>query len=304
MPLKFYTLDVFTDTRFGGNPLAVVFDGDDLDTAQMQTIAREFNLSETVFVLPPDNPGHRAKARIFTPQSELPFAGHPTVGTACLLAELDAAQHGAETPDSVVVLEEEVGDVRCVVSRNTGMATTATFELAKLPEPHKHMPAMDLIAAAHGLEVFDIGFENHVPSGYDAGIPYLMIPVRDMETIKRVQLNTAIWAEAFSSRTTGSSYLYTRQCVRHDAAFHTRMFAPDAGIPEDPATGSAVACFAGTIMQFDAPTAGTHNYLIEQGYEMGRPSLINLELTVESAALTGARIGGSAVRVTEGALEI
>ncbi|MGI9406091.1 MAG: PhzF family phenazine biosynthesis protein [Hyphomicrobiaceae bacterium] len=299
MPLKFHTLDVFTDTRFGGNPLGVVLDADGLDDAQMQTIAREFNLSETVFVRAPKTEGHRANIRIFTPASELPFAGHPTVGTACLLAELDG-----DAPERVLVLEEGVGDVRCAVTQAAGQPTAATFDLPKLPVPHDHMPPLDQIATAHGLEPPDIGFANHVPSGYDAGIPYLMIPVRDRATIERVRLNTAAWADAFSSTTTGSSYLYCPECVRDDSAYHARMFAPDAGIPEDPATGSAVACFAGTIMQFDAPGDGARTFVIEQGFEMGRPSIINLELTVEGGALAGARIGGNAVRVTEGMLEV
>lgn len=298
MQLKFHTLDVFTATRFGGNPLAVVLDADELESGQMQTIAREFNLSETVFVLKPDDPNHRAKVRIFTPASELPFAGHPTVGTACLLAGLDG------TSDTTLVLEEGVGLVSCQIRRGIESGTSAVFQLPKIPEPHAEMPSYQAIADAHGLVVDDIGFDNHVPSGFDAGIPYLMIPVRDADTLARVRLNTAVWGDAFSSETTGSSYLYCRECVHPTSAFHARMFAPDAGIPEDPATGSAVATFAGTIMQFEHPDDGTHTYTIEQGFEMGRPSMIDLELIVSDGKLASATIGGSAVRVTQGHLQI
>ena len=304
MDLKFHTLDVFTSSRFGGNPLAVVLDGDTLSGLQMQTIAREFNLSETVFVLPSRESDHRAHVRIFTPESELPFAGHPTVGTACLLAELDAGAGTGSLPETTIVLEEGAGDVACTVLRNKNEPTHATFTLPKLPVPHAHMPSLEEIASAHGLTVADIGFDAHVPSGFDAGIPYLMVPVRDAETLARVRLNTAAWGDAFGSSSTGSSYLYCRHGAQDGCAYQARMFAPDAGIPEDPATGSAVATFAGTIMQFDTPADGTQTFRIAQGFEMGRPSLIDLSLDVSGGNLTGARIGGHAVRVTEGALTV
>ncbi|MEL7544842.1 MAG: PhzF family phenazine biosynthesis protein [Pseudomonadota bacterium] len=302
MQLEFCTLDVFTEERFGGNPLAVVFGAVALNGAQMQQIAAEFNLSETVFVLPAENNVHRAKIRIFTPKSELPFAGHPTVGTACALAMRDAAEVAAPPADHVLVLELGVGPVRCAVTLEEGRAPFAVFDLAKLPEPHAQIPPIEAIARAHGLQTDDIGFEDHVPSGFNAGIPKTLIPVRDLATIQRAQLDLSAWLAAFDSKVTGSTFLYTRECVRHDAAFHTRMFAPDAGIMEDPATGSAVAAFAGAILTFDTPTLGTHEFLIEQGFEMGRPSLIQLTLEVENASLTSARIGRHAVEVNSGTL--
>ncbi|MEO0618205.1 MAG: PhzF family phenazine biosynthesis protein [Pseudomonadota bacterium] len=304
MQLDFQTLDVFTEDRFGGNPLAVVFGGDALDTEAMQTIAREFNLSETVFVLNAEQEVHRARLRIFTPKSELPFAGHPTVGTACALATQDAAEMADAPRDQMLVLELGVGPVRCAVTLDEGRAPFAIFDLAKLPQEHANVPSIEAIARAHGLQPDDIGFEDHVPSGFNAGIPKTLVPVRDLATIQRARLDLSAWLAAFNSKVTGSTFLYTRECERHDAAFHARMFAPDAGILEDPATGSAVAAFAGAIMKFDTPTLGTHEYLIEQGYEMGRPSLIQLSLEVEHATLTSARIGGYAVPVSKGTLNI
>ncbi|MEL6287358.1 MAG: PhzF family phenazine biosynthesis protein [Pseudomonadota bacterium] len=308
MKKLFNTLDVFTEERFGGNPLAVVHQADDLTGEQMQTIAREFNLSETIFILNAEREEHRAKVRIFTPSAELPFAGHPTVGAACLLAEIDAeamASEGLQALDShLLVLEEGIGPVRCAVTLEDDRAAFATFELAKLPSPHAHVPDIAAIALAHGLEVTDIGFEDHKPSGFNAGMPYLCVPVRDLEAVRRAELNSSAWNATFADETTGSTFLYTRECVRHDGDFHARMFAPNHGISEDPATGSAVASFAGAIMRFDTPTVGTHDYLIEQGYEMGRPSVLHLGLDVESATLKTARIAGHAVRVSEGLLTV
>lgn len=302
MFLKFHTLDVFTAQRFGGNPLAVVHGADALDDAQMQKIAREFNVSETVFILAPQESSHCARVRIFTPVSELPFAGHPTVGTACLLAEMEALKDSDKERERVLVLEEGVGNVACAVTLSPNQPTKAVFTLPKLPVPHDEMPSLEQIATAHGLGANDIGFDNHVPSGFDAGLPYLMVPVRHAERLASVKLNTAAWNEVFSSNTTGSSFLYCRECQDVGSAFHSRMFAPDAGIPEDPATGSAVASFAGSIMRFEKPENGEHTYQIEQGYEMGRPSLIDLHLVVAEGKLQSARIGGSAVRVMEGTL--
>ena len=151
MELDFHTLDVFTDRRFAGNPLAVVHGADGLDTAAMQTIAREFNLSESVFVMKPDNPAHSAKIRIFTPAMELPFAGHPTVGTAVLLAELRVGGE-ARDMDSLVVLEEKIGVVRVGVKLRKNEAAFAEFDAPKLPENSGPAPDVQLLAPAVGLE--------------------------------------------------------------------------------------------------------------------------------------------------------
>lgn len=295
---RYRVYDVFTDTVLAGNPLAVVLDAEGLDIDAMQRIAGEFNLSETTFVLPPENPRHRARVRIFTPRHELPFAGHPTVGTAIALSELD--DNG---PAGIVVLEENVGPVRCVVS-DDGAAAYAEFDLPRLPERMAFKADREAVAAALGIGPHEIGFENHAVSQWTGGVPYVMVPVRDLEVAGKAWPDPVAWtaltgpAEALSP----AAYVYCRETVLHDYAFHARMFAPHLGIPEDPATGSAVAAFAGAIAHFDEPTDGPAQYWIEQGMEMGRPSRIRLELDIAGGAIEAARIGGQAVKIAAGEL--
>lgn len=302
MTRKFHTLDVFTDTRFAGNPLAIVPDGSGLDTSQMQRLAREFNLSETVFLLPPDNEAHSAKVRIFTPGRELPFAGHPTVGTAIHLA-LQKFGGSTREEDAIIVLEEGVGPVRVGVRLKPGEAPFAEFDVPVLPEDVGEAAPNDRLAAALGLAPNEIGFENHAATQFSSGVPFTFVPVRDLDAIGRATPQIQHWREAFGDHDHPNAFVYCRQTIHNDAAFHARMFAPTMGIPEDPATGGAAAAFAGVVFRFDAPHDGIHSGIIEQGYEMGRASNIFQELEVEAGKLTKVRIGGHAVVVMEGELE-
>lgn len=297
MRRRFVTLDVFTEKRFAGNPLAVVLEPEGLDTEAMQQIAREFNLSETVFVWPPVNKAHRAKLRIFTPASELPFAGHPTVGTAVLLGRLDGGTQPHE-----LVLELGIGPVHCNVSRGPD-GGRAVFDLPKLPEDIG-APADDtMIAAALGVDVADIGLDGMRPSRWSAGAPYSLVPLRDLAAVGRCSVNPVAWKKAFGFDVHAAAYVFCRETAQPEHAFHTRMFAPSAGISEDPATGSAAAAFAGYLATHGSYKNGEHLMRIEQGYELGRPSLIELTLKISGGKLTGASIGGSAVVVMEGAIE-
>lgn len=303
MQLAFHTLDVFTESRFGGNPLAVVHDAAVLDTEQMQRIAREFNLSETVFVLKPDNPAHSARIRIFTPAKELAFAGHPTVGTAILLAGLRAPSLDREH-DAIVALEETIGTVRVGVRMRPGQAAFAEFDAPRLPKEAGSLPAVEKLAAGLGLIPSEIGFENHKPACFAAGNAFAFVPVSTLEAMGRARVNGHHWIEAFEEQGLTGAYLYTRQCLHTSSAFHARMFAPSSGVPEDPATGSAAVSFAGVLHHYDGLPDGTHKRVIEQGYEMGRPSQIQLTLSVDGGRLASVRIGGHAVRVTEGTLTV
>lgn len=295
---RYAVYDVFADEVLAGNPLAIVLDADGLSDGAMQKIAKEFNLSETVFVLPAEGVGHASAMRIFTPGCELPFAGHPTVGTAVALSE------GAQPTDlSILVLEQKIGLVRCAVSRK-GDAAFAEFDLPRLPKRLDCEVEKASFAAALGLGAHEVGFENHVPQLWSAGVPYVTVPVAGLDAAARARCDGALWAE-IAPQVDGivaDPYVYCRETVGHDCAFHARMFAPYMGIPEDPATGSAAAAFAGAIHHFDQSGAGSHRHWIEQGIEMGRPSRIRLEMDVEGGAITAARIGGHAVKVAEGTL--
>jgi trans-2,3-dihydro-3-hydroxyanthranilate isomerase len=297
MRRRFVTLDVFTDRRFAGNPLAVVLEPDGLDTAAMQTIAREFNLSETVFVFAPEDKSRRARIRIFTPVSELPFAGHPTAGTAVLLGRLDGGSNARN-----LVLGLTIGPVPCRVTPG-GDGGRAVFDLPRLPE-EVGPPADDAtIAAALGIEALDIGFDGLRAARWSAGAPYSIVPVRGLDAIRRCRVNTAAWQKAFAFDAHAAAYMVCRETAEQGHHFHTRMFAPLQGVAEDPATGSAAAAIAGYLARFGGYGDGEHLVRIEQGCEMGRPSLIELTLKIGGGKLTGASIGGSAVVVMEGTIE-
>jgi trans-2,3-dihydro-3-hydroxyanthranilate isomerase len=300
MTRRFQTLDVFTETALAGNPLAVVLDAEGLADPRMQAIAAEFNLSETVFVLEPRDAVNSARVRIFTPNRELPFAGHPTVGAAALIAHRRASDLLA-AQDLRIVLEEPIGDVVCVARRRKGQALAAYFELPRLPQRLEDKPPSTVqIAASLGLELQDIGFDGHEPSVYSAGAPYLLIPIRSLDAIGRAAPGVMPWA----TKDGPATFVYTRETEREGSAYHARMFGSAWGIYEDPATGSAVAAFAGVVQAFDRPRDGDSMLTIEQGFEMGRPSLIALGLVVENGALVSATIGGSVVIVSSGSLDL
>jgi len=295
--LPFATYDVFTDTPFAGNPLAVVFDADGLSDAQMQTIAREFNLSETIFIAKPDNPHHAASVRIFTPGKELPFAGHPTIGGAIALAERN---HGRGEPrDVLIVLEERVGPVRCGVKIAAEGASFAEFDAPKLSHEAGPAPSVDAAAHALGLSPTAIGFDHHLPTLYSAGVAFAFVPVANLEALARAKPTTQSLAQALGST---EVFVYTRAPRDADHAFRARMFAPEIGIVEDPATGSAAAAFAGVAARFESLDDGWTTLPILQGVEMGRPSLIGLEIQITARALSAARIAGKAVKISEGRL--
>lgn len=296
MRRRFVTLDVFTQTRFAGNPLAVVLESDGLDGHAMQAIAREFNLPETVFVMQPANQNHRAMLRIFTPRAELPFAGHPTVGTAVLLGCMSGYNLGVHD----VVLEETIGPVRCTVEAQGKDHGRAHFVLPRLPEPAGGAVTAQEAASALSLAEAEIGFG--VPSRWSAGVPAHFVPVRSLEAIGRAAPAGSFEA-VFGRQGRAVVYLYCGETAEPGHHFHARMFAPGLGIQEDPATGAAAAAFAGVVMEIAHPGNGCHRFVIEQGYEMGRPSRIELGMTVEGGSLTRATIGGGAIIVSDGHIE-
>ena len=295
---RFATLDVFTLTQFAGNPLAVVLDAGGLETDAMQAIAREFNLSETVFVLPPVNPLHRAALRIFTPARELPFAGHPTVGTAVLLSLIDDHRGAGE-----LILEEQVGAIRCRTRPSVVDAGGhAEFDLPRLPSREADGIDRGTMARALGLAPEDIGVDDWPSEAWSAGNPFVYVPLATIDAARRCQVDLGRFEDAFRVAGRAAAFVFSRETVTPDHDFHARMFAPSFGMLEDPATGSAVAAFAGYLAAHGGYADGDHLVRIEQGVEMGRPSLMDLRMTLAGGQLVAASIGGHAVRVCEGTL--
>ncbi len=302
MKLTFFTYDVFTNRPFAGNPLAIVEDADQLSDQQMQTIAREFNLSETIFIRKPKDAANTASVRIFFPTAEIPFAGHPTVGCAIHLAQKKYKPGCAF--ETEIRLEEVAGLVPVKVSR-IGDHPRAQFTAPVVPfAPDAPKPSLQQIAAALDLTTTDIGFGGHVPRLHQAGARCLHVPVASRAALARARPLEPHWSALIGPLGTDMAYLYTPGGDDPQTAYRARMFAPTGGIPEDPATGSATAMLAAQLLVSDSLTDGTHRWRLEQGYEMGRPSDLWLEADVAGAKLLAVRVAGQAVQIMSGVLEV
>jgi trans-2,3-dihydro-3-hydroxyanthranilate isomerase len=300
--MRFYTADVFTDRIFGGNQLAVFPQAEELETRVLQAIARELNLSETVFVFPPANPAHTRRLRIFTPASELPFAGHPTVGTAFVLASIGEVP--LDTSGASIVFEEGVGPVPVSIRVQDGRPGYCELTAAKLPEEGPAPPPLEEIAAALSLRPEELRGNAWPPRGMSCGVPYLFVPVRDEEALSRARINPAAWERSLSGWWASSVFPFSPTGGRNGVDFRARMFAPAFGVPEDPATGSAAAALAGFLAPSAEPGNGALHWVVEQGVEMGRPSRLHVSCDREGGRISAVRVGGSSVLVSEGRLAI
>lgn len=290
MRYRFLTCDVFAERRFAGNPLAVLPEAEGLGTARMQAIAAEFGYSETTFVLPPEERGHLARVRIFTPKGELPFAGHPTVGTALALAWLGRAPADAE-----IVLGEGAGPVP-VRLRGGASAEFAAPASAWRGPP---VPA-ERIARALGLRADEVKAEAGLPCLASCGVTFLLVELAGPAALARARLADGV--EPPEAEGNGV-FLFTRAAGEAGTDLRARMFAPTLGVPEDPATGSAAAALAGCLGA-EATGEGWRRWRIVQGVEMGRPSLIEASARRQGGRVVEVRVAGSAVRVAEGTIEV
>ena len=296
---RFITADVFTDRMFGGNQLAVFTDARGLDEATMQAIAREMNLSETVFVLPPETERGTRRLRIFTPGRELPFAGHPTVGTAFILAASGEVSLDGEF--TRIVFEEGVGPVDVVIRTADSRPVFAQLSAAKLPEFGPPPPTTEIVAAALSLDVNDLESGGAAPRACSCGVPFLFVTVRDVATLGRTRVNTAIWEHEIAQYWASEFFVIAH--TGSDGEIRARMFAPAFGIGEDPATGSAATALAGYLTPAGAAD-GTRRWTIQQGVEMGRPSTMFLEADITRGTISAIRVGGASVLVSEGELTL
>jgi trans-2,3-dihydro-3-hydroxyanthranilate isomerase len=306
MRYRFHTADVFTDQVFGGNPLAVFPEGGGLSDAQMQRVAREFNLSETVFVLGPDDPAHTCRLRIFTPGRELPFAGHPTIGTALVLAWIGKIPlAGTQTG---VVFEEGVGPVAVTITARDGRAARAELSAARMPEYGPEPPARTVLAEMLSLAESDLlpgpGRPEDRPRAVSCGVPFLFVPVRGRDALRRAALRREVWDRILAAYWAPPVFVfsYDPEGAEHD--IRARMFSPLMGIAEDPATGAAATALAGYLAPLSGTREGTLRWVVEQGFEMGRPSLLEVEADLAAGAVAAIRVAGAAVPVSHGEMEI
>jgi trans-2,3-dihydro-3-hydroxyanthranilate isomerase len=299
---RFIQVDVFTDRPFGGNPLAVFPEAEGLTTEEMQRLAREMNLSETTFVLPPQAPGADFKVRIFTPAVELPFAGHPVVGTHWVLAHLGRVD--LREPVTQVRFELGVGVLPADLHLAGGQVERVVMTQDR---PTFHAVLDDLTDLAEGLglapeAIAETGLPVHVVS---TGLPQMMVPVRSLAEVRALdpgQLNVAALNRACRTVGTQCALVFTFETERPEATVHVRLFAPLLGVPEDPATGSANGALGAYLVHHQAVpiTEPTTHILSEQGAEIGRPSTLSIEVDSVGEEITAVRVGGQVVPVVEG----
>lgn len=295
MKLNYLLLDVFTRERLKGNQLAVVCKADGLLDGEMQAIAREFNLSETVFILKPHAERNTASIRIFTPDVELPFAGHPTVGASVVL--------GLQNKVSAVRLEEKIGLITALFEKTDKRSGEARFALPRLPSKVAALDDRSGIALALGIEREDIGCGVFHPCVYSAGVEFHLVPVRDAKVLAGLSLNMGQWTKTFPHGH-HSVYVFTETPEETDNDLAARMFSPGMGLSEDPGTGAAAAALIGLLSEHSQLGSGQEDFVLRQGHEMGRPCRITIQMRRDHDVLIHGGIGGHAVIVGEGVLDL
>jgi trans-2,3-dihydro-3-hydroxyanthranilate isomerase len=301
MRLNFVTVDVFTTTQFAGNPLGVVLNAEGLSSEQMQTIAAEFNLAETTFVLPPKDPAHTAEVRIFTPRHEMPFAGHPNVGTAFALAR-EGKSYGRPVGGDSVIFEEKAGLVPISLLKDRGTISGARLASPQLLTVTDEVPAA-LVARACSLSADDILTTNHRPCIASCGAPFILAELGSRDALARASGRAEIFAQEVSKYPVTSTLIYT-QVNERDIDVRARMFAPHRGIPEDPATGSANVALIGLLAKL-RPEQNLHlSKTIAQGVEMGRPSMLQAEAEKKDGGVIATYIGGRCMPVMSGTMDL
>lgn len=302
MKLDFVTVDVFTDRQFAGNPLGVVLNAEGLSTGQMQAIAAEFNLAETTFVLPPKDSANTAEVRIFTPRYEMPFAGHPNVGTAYALARADSS-YGRPVPQDRVLFEEKAGLVPITLLHGDGGAISG----ARLDSPQQLSVAADvpleLVASACSLAPDDILTTHHHPCIASCGAAFILTELKSRDALARAAARTDIFQNEIAKLPVTSILIYT-QVNEAEIDIRARMFAPHHGIPEDPATGSANVALIGLLAKLRPERDLRLAKRIAQGVEMGRPSLLLAEAEKTNRVVTTTSVGGRCVHVMSGSIDV
>lgn len=301
MRLRFVTVDVFTTAQFGGNPLAVVFDGQELSTAQMQAIAGEFNLAETSFVLPASAPAHTAQVRIFTPKAEMPFAGHPNIGAAFAIASLGRL-YGRDIAPDRYLFEEIAGLVEIDLIKEEATVIGASVTAPQRLQIGDELPVA-VVAAACSLSSDDIELSRHRPCIAGCGASFVLVELKTLDALARARSRVDVFAEEIPMQKATGIHLYVEPI---DAAIdiQSRMFAPLYGIAEDPATGSANVALVALLAQLRPELDLVLSKTIAQGIEMGRPSLLRATATKNGGTVTAARIGGACAAVMAGHIDL
>jgi trans-2,3-dihydro-3-hydroxyanthranilate isomerase len=300
--VRYLTADVFTDKAFCGNPLAVFPDATRIPETLLLPIARELHYSETTFVFPPNDARHARRFRIFTPGGEIPFAGHPTLGAAHVLATLGEVPLTGET--TRVVFEEAVGPIRVLIEAVEGVPVFEQLSVAQLPEVGPTPPSRSRLAEVLSLEPGDLRVDAWAPEALSCGLPILLVPLRDRAAVARARVRLDAWESLLRGQWAHAVFAFSGDPELPGSHIRARMFAPGFGISEDPATGGACVALGAYLAQRDSRSDGTLRWRVEQGFEMGRPSLLDVEVDKLGAAIIDVRVGGQAVVVCDGTIEL
>jgi trans-2,3-dihydro-3-hydroxyanthranilate isomerase len=318
--LRFVTADVFTSEPFTGNQLAVVFGAEGLPTATLQAITREFNYAETTFVFAPEVPGTTRRVRIFTPELEVPFAGHPTIGTAHVLVATGEVKPTADDlarGEMLVVLGENVGPVPVRVHLQDGAPVGGQLTTAQLPEERVEVTDLDALASTLSLSASDFVGGAHAPAAVSCGLPFLVMPLSSADAVRRARLDMEAWRRVLEGKWAAWPMLFAMaRSGDADAEaeaglpahvqgcdIRARVFVPGSTVPEDPATGSANACLAGYLAA-RTPRDGLLQWSVAQGVEMGRPSRLAIEAHKSQGVIDAVRVGGATVMISDGTMAL
>lgn len=299
--LRYHIVDVFTNRAFGGNPLAVFTNGRGISAELMQSIAKELNLSETTYVLPPDNPENDYRVRIFTPGAELPMAGHPTVGTSFILAREHMIELGAD--ETTIKLEEGVGTIPVTLKFKDNVPDLIWMQ-QPLPKFGPRFKDAGLIAEM--LSIQPEAIETELPlEVVSCGVPFLFVPLKNLEAIRAIRFRLDVWERVLGDFGVSEVFVFTKETELEGSSVHSRMFAPALGVWEDPATGGAsgpLGCYLVRHKVFGESQKA--EFTSEQGIEMGRPSIIKIIIEQEAGEITSVRVGGQCRFMGEGYLEV
>lgn len=299
---RYLTLDVFTDRMFGGNQLAVFPDAREIPEELLLPITREFNFSEVTFCYPSDDDVHTRRVRIFTPGAEMPFAGHPTIGTTAALALREGALGSAR--EGRLTLKLGVGTVPVDVRLESDGLAWAELSVAKLPEIGPPVPTVTTLADILSLEPSDFVGGTHSPQAVSCGIPFLLAPLKSVAAVSRARIRLDRWEQTLKKSWAPEILIAARDPEMGDRHWRARMFAPGLNVPEDPATGSAIAAFGGWLAMKDPKRDADFAWTVRQGIEMGRPSLLQVRAEKRDGAVTAVRVSGHAVLTGEGSLRL
>ncbi|HZU00083.1 MAG TPA: PhzF family phenazine biosynthesis protein [Ktedonobacteraceae bacterium] len=297
--LHYCLVDVFTDHPFGGNQLAVVLDGDGLTTETMQALAREFNLSETTFILPAQQPEHAYRVRIFTPGAEMPMAGHPTVGTTFILARKGLIP--LLEPETSLTLEEKVGPIPVRLSLHNGQVQRIQMQ-QPLPTFGSHFADRDAIARLLSLNASAL--HPTLPlEVVSCGVPFLFVPIKNLDALRRIRFRLDVWDQTLRDFEASQVFVFTQETELPTSTVHCRMFAPALGVMEDPATGAAHGPLGSYLVRHQLVQPGVE-FVSEQGFELGRPSLLSVKIDQQDGQIVGVYVGGQCCFIGEGTIEL